>query len=299
MLFQVLINGIIAGLLYALIALGFSLIYSGTKIFHIAHGAVYTVTPYLIYCGFNIFNYRLGLQGWASYFISIFCAIVGASLLGLLVDALVYRPLLNRRSAPLVTFISSLGFYIIIVNIIAIIFGNEVLVLSQPDEPIVMVGAIMVTRIQILQLVMSVLLLILVLVVLKKTLIGRKIRGFADNPLLLNILGYDTNRIRSAMFLLGSGLAACAAVLTTFDIGVNPQVGMSLVLTATVAVIIGGVGSHYGAIIGAMIIGLVQNLVMWYASAQWKDATTFVILVLVLVMRHEGLFVFSKRVEEQ
>lgn len=296
---QVIYNGIITGCLYSLVALGFSLIYSGTKVFHIAHGAIYTSAPYFL----------LGLTrltaltsdkatGWLLG-AEITLSLVSVCFLAIVFELLVYRPLLHRKAPPLASFIASLGLYIVTVNSIAMFFGNETKTLNPHTEPSVQVAGIIITRIQSLQFGVSVSLVLITLFILKNTSLGRNIRALADNPTLLSVLGANIKRIRILVFVIGSLLAASSSLLCAFDVGINPQVGLSAVLTATVAVIIAGVGSNKGVIVVCLLIAIIQNMVVWYASAQWQDAVTYIILTIVLLVRREGLFVIQLRLEER
>lgn len=299
MTLQILINGLIAGLLSALVALGFSLIYSSTKFFHIAHGAAYTTASYM----FLAWVFALGS---ASVYDSVWLLPLGVSLtLAVLgaaaasVELLVYRPLYVRGASPLVVFISSLGLYIIIINLIALIFGNETLLLRPYNEAPIAIGPVVLTRIQILQVVFSALTLVAVFLLLNRTALGRNIRAVSDNPTLIAVLGLDPKKIRLLIFILGSVLAALSSLLRGFDVGINPYTGLPVVLIATVAVIIGGIGSHAGAVISALLLGVTQNLVTGFFSATWRDAVTFVVFILVLLLRRDGLFASKMRLEER
>lgn len=289
---QIIVTGLIAGLLYSLVALGFSIIYSATKIFHIAHGAVYTATAYF----FIAFGLLLNCQGsWLVLGIT-FVGVVG---LALVCELLVYRPLLARAASPFVYFISSMGFYIVVVNVIGMSFGNETKVLNPDIQPATTLGPIVITRVQIIQALVSISTLSVVLAILQKTSIGRNIRALSDNQVLLGVLGLNAKNIRLVVFALGSMLAAIACLLRAFDVGIQPNAGLPIVLTATVAVIIGGVGSHSGAVLAALLLGVVQNLVAGFFSAEWRDAVTFVLFISVLLYRSRGLLAAELRLEEQ
>lgn len=291
MIVQVVLNGLIAGLLYALVALGFSLIYSGAKVFHIAHGAVYASAAYFLLAWNLIPGMPLPL--------SILLALGSACVLAGLFEILAYRPLARRNASILVTFISSLGLYIITVHLIAIFFGNEPKVINPSIEPVFTLAGIIVTQIQLIQLVTAGLLVTLMLFLLRSTSFGRNIRALSDNSNLASVLGVKVSRVRLQIFVIGSLLAASAALLRAFEVGVDPHIGLSAVLTAAVAVIIGGVGAHGGAVVAAVLIGIVQGVVIWYSSAQWQEAVTFVILIGVLLIRSEGIFSVKLRLEER
>lgn len=299
MAIQVIINGLVTGLLYSLVALGFSLIYSGTRVFHIAHGAIYTAGVYFLLAWLGVTATILSVSAPFSLVIAIILSLVSVSLLIVLVELFVYRPLFKRNAPALVGFISSLGIYIVIVNLIALLFGNETKILNPDIEPSIEIAGAIITRIQIIQFVVSSFLILTTLAVLRSSSLGRNIRALSDNPTLLSVLGTNIKNVRLLVFVIGSLLAASSSMLRAFDVGVDPHVGLSAVLTAAVAVIIAGVGSHVGAIVGALLIGMTQNIVVWFTSAQWQDAVTFVILTIVLLVRREGLFATQLRLEEQ
>ena len=290
MAFQFILNGLIVGSLYALVALGFSLIYHTTHVFHIAHGAIYTAGAYLLYLFYSL----LGLPFFPSLALALLCT-VG---LGILVDRWVYAPVLKTRPNPLIAFISSLGVYIIVVNLIALLFGNDTKILMPSVEPTFSFASLIVTRVQMVQLLISLLVIVGVFLLLWTSKLGYIIRGLADNQELMSILGLKVNTVRCAVVGLGSGLAGLAAILVALDVGIDPYVGMEILLVAAVATIIGGVGSYHGATLGAVLLGIVQNLVIWQTSARWQSAVTFLILLLVLLLKPQGLLSGKTRVEE-
>jgi branched-chain amino acid transport system permease protein len=298
MLFQVLFNGLVAGSLYALVALGFSLIYSATRIFHIAHGAIYTAAAYSFLLWVTLFSSWSDTSGWGSFVAALTLTLAVVCLFAILCELIIYRPLYRRAAPPLVSFISSLGLYIVAVNLIALAFGSEKRVLNPNVEPGADFGPIVINRMQAVQLAVSALVMLAAFLLLKRTTLGRNIRALSDNAMLLGVLGVNPKRVRTAVFILGSVLAALAALLRGFDVGMNPYGGLIAVLTATVAIIIGGIGSNLGAICGAMFIGLTQNFVVWFISSEWKDAATFVVLIAVLLYRREGVFARQARLEE-
>lgn len=299
MAIEVIINGLVTGLLFSLVALGFSLIYSGTRVFHIAHGAIYTTGPYLLLAWLGVTAAVFSGADMFSLAVAISLSLVSICLLVISFELFVYKPLFQRNAPPLVSFISSLGLYIVVVNLIALLFGNETKILNPQIEPSIEIAGAIITRIQIIQFAVSAFLILITLFVLRGSSLGRNIRALSDNPTLLSVLGTNIKSVRLIIFAIGSLLAASSSLLRAFDVGVDPHVGLSAVLTAAVAVIIAGVGSHVGAIVGALLIGITQNIVVWFTSAQWQDAITFVILIIILLVRREGLFAAQLRLEER
>ena len=296
MIFQVIINGFIAGLLYALIALGFNIIYNATRIFHIAHGVVYTSAAYF----FLLYGQILGVNNnLFTQIVVILLSLFSTGCLGISTELLIYRKLRKSDSPLLVYFIASLGFYILVVNLIALLFGNETQILSTGISPSYSIGNIILTKIQLAEIIVSPIILAGMIYLLTKSILGKVIRAMFDNQTFVQVLGFNLNWFRIIIIGLGSLLAGIASLLVAFDVGIDPQVGLAAFLTAAVAVIIGGVNSIYGTILAAVFLGVVQNLVIWFISAQWQDAVTFLILIIVLLIKKEGLVEIKLRLEEE
>lgn len=280
---QLLINSIIAGSIYTLIALGFSLIYSTTKFFHFAHAAVYTSCPYFAYLYSAYFGLPLGA--------SIVLAVLSSTVLGMCTEIVVYKPLRQKGSPPLVMLLSSLGLYIILQNIISMVFGDDTKTLRSGivTEGIEIIGA-RITPIQIAIIVVSVFLLLICWTLMKYTKMGTAMRAVASDPELALVSGIDTDRTILFAFLLGSMLAGIAAILISFDIDMTPTMGMNALMMGVVAVIIGGVGSIPGAALGGFLLAFAQNFGVWKISSQWQDAIAFIILLVFLLFRPYGFF---------
>jgi len=290
MLLQFLINGLISGSLIAIMAIGFWFIYSATNIFHIAHGAIYTISAY--------FFYTLHIsQGWHLLLAIIGSLILGA-ILGMLIYFAVYSPLEKKNASEGTKFISSLAVYILIINLIPLIYGNETKILTEGLSDSLSFGVLILTKIQINQFISFLALFMLSAFFVKRTKAGRFIRAIGNNPKLYTALGLNEKTIKGLAFLIGSSIAAYASILIGLDVGINPHAGMFALLNAVVAVIIGGIKRIEGVVLGALLIGIIQNLVIWQFSARWESAVTFMLLVAVLLYKSGGLFVVKRRIEE-
>lgn len=280
---QLLLNSIISGSVYTLIALGFSLIYSTTKFFHFAHAAVYTSCPYFAY----LFYIILGLPFWTSLCL----AILSSTLLGMTIEIVVYKPMRRWGATPLVLLLSSLGLYIVLQNIISMAFGDDTKTLRSGivTEGIEFLGA-RITPIQIGIILVSALLLVFCWALMKYTKIGTAMRAVASDSELALVSGIDTDRTILFAFMLGSMLAGIAAILISFDIDMTPTMGMNALMMGVVAVIIGGVGSIPGAALGGFLLAFAQNFGVWKISSQWQDAIAFIILLVFLLFRPYGFF---------
>ncbi len=287
---QLLANGVIVGCTYALVGFGFALIYNTTRTFHFAHGAIYTFSAYVFYTSGT-------LWGWPAW-LAIVSTLAVTALLGVAVNEIVYRPLLERESSSLVRLLSSLGAYIIIVNIIVMIYGNEVKVPVTGFRPEVFLwGGVSLSRAQVMTAANCLVIFVALLLLLRATRLGRVIRAMRDDPELVSTLGINPHHVSRVAFALGSALVGVAAILKGVDVGVDPNSGMAAFLGGAVAVIVGGVGIFEGVILSGIAVGVLQSLAVWRFSAQWQDAITFLLLILFLLFRPQGILGRRRRVE--
>ena len=289
MLFQFVANGIFSSSLIAILAIGFWFIYSSTNLFHIAHGAIYTASAYAFYFLYVIAGITI--------FISLPITLVFGSILGLGIYLIIYEPLENKNASQGVKFISSLAVYILIVNVIALIYGNEMKIISHKINNSFEYGVVF-TKLQITQLIIFVIIFIASFFFVQKTKIGRTIRAIGNNPLLFKVIGLNDRFVKGIAFLIGSAIASVAAILTSLDVGIDPHIGMISFLNAIVAVIIGGIKRLEGVVLGAYLIGITQSLSVWLFPGKWAPAITFFILSIVLLYKSGGLFTIKGRVEE-
>lgn len=289
MLIQLIANGIVLSSLYALVALGFGLVYNTTRILHIAHGAIYTVSSYLFY----LFLIQMKLP----FIVALLFSLLLTSFLGVLIEFIVYRPLELKKASSLMYLISSLGLYTILVNLIALIWGNETKILRPGVEETVRIGSVILTRIQLVQFLAGVVIIACLFLFFKHSRTGKLIRAFADNRVLAEVVGINIWKLRAGIFGVSSFLAGVASILNALDVGMDPNVGMSVLLIAMVAVIIGGVKVTEASVAGAFVIGILQSLVIWKFSARWVEAVVFSLLIVFLLIRPQGLFGRKLRVE--
>ncbi len=279
---QFLLNGLIAGSVYGLIALSFVLIYAPTRFFHFAHGAVFAWGAYLGY----LLNVHLQLPSW----LAIPLAILGSAGLGAGLEWGIYRPLRRRGSTGLVLLLASLGLYVVLQNLISLFFGDDIKSLRSGivAEGVAVLGA-RITPVQIGTIVITLLCFALTSAMLKFTRFGKALRAVASDPELALIRGIDTDRVVLCAFALGSGLAGLSAILVALDIDMTPTMGLNALMMGVVAMIIGGVGSVPGVLLGGLLLGLAQHLGVWKIGSQWQDAIAFLILLLFLVIRPYGM----------
>jgi branched-chain amino acid transport system permease protein len=278
---QLLINSFIAGSTYALVGLGFTLIYCTTRFFHFAHGGLYALGAYLML----LFARLLELP----VYLSALFAILLTALIGCAFDRVVYRPIRQRGAGPLACMLSSLGLLIIIQNVISLAAGEETRALRTGAvvEGIIVLDA-RITATQLTTMVVCTALYLLTLMTILYTRIGRTVRAVANDPHLARVVGIDSDRVVLFTFGTGSALAAVAGILVGYDTDLTPMMGFHALLMGVVAVIVGGVGSVPGAALGGLLVGIAQSFGVWKLPTQWQDAIVFVILILFLLFRPQG-----------
>jgi branched-chain amino acid transport system permease protein len=263
---QLVVNGIVAGSLYALVACSFGLILGTTGTFHFAASAL--ALPLVAATG---------------------AGIAGAALLGLGIELVIYRPLRRLAASPLVVLIASLGTLIALENLIAIVFSTDAKVLEGFPRRTFIAGGVGFTILHVTMVAVSAVALLGLLAFLRWTRAGQCIRAVANNPEMAVIVGIDTPRVFLLVFALGSALAAPAAILILLDRGATPDMGMEAILIAAIAVIVGGIGSLPGAILGSFILALAQNLGVMAIPSEWQAAIAFGLLLVVVIVRPRGL----------
>jgi branched-subunit amino acid ABC-type transport system permease component len=287
---QFLANGLINGFAYAPVALGFALIYNTTRIFHFAHGAVYTLSAYIFYALYKILNIPFSM--------SVFLTLVVAGIAGVGLNEIVYAPLTKRNASLFTKMLSSIGLYIVIVNIIAVIFQSDTKILNPEVHSTYLLGPLVLTMIQITSIVVFLMIFGSLTLSLRKTNLGKVIRAMRDNPDLVSAMGINPENTVRIVFALGSVLAATSAILIGLDQGIDPHIGLAAFLNGAVAVIIGGVGHFEGAALGAIVVGILQSLAAWNLSTRWQDLVTFLLLITFLLFRVEGILGGNRRTEE-
>lgn len=219
-----------------------------------------------------------------------FFAIVVAGIVGVAIDRIVYRPLRKRKATNLVYLIASFGVFILIQNVIQIIYGAQILTLrtGPVKEGHHILGAV-ITDIQILIIGVSIILFILTWLFVQRTKLGKAMRAVADDQLGASVVGISSERIIASSFFIGSCMAGAAGVLVSLETNLEPTMGFNAILKGIIAAIIGGVGSIPGAVFGGFFLGIVENLGIWKIQAGWKDAIAFGVLIVFLILRPGGI----------
>ncbi len=289
MIQQLTLNGIIAGSIYALVAIGFTVIYRTLKFFHFAHGVVYAAGAY--------FAYTLYILAGFNIIVSALLAIIFSALLGVAIDKSVYYYLRIKKASNLIFMLASFGVFIFLQNLIQMIYGAQILTIRTGPikEGHHFLGAV-ITDIQIIILVVSIILMVLLWLFIQRTKLGKAMRAVSDDPIAANVVGINPEKIVRISFALGSALAGAAGILISFETNIEPTMGFNALLKGIIASIIGGIGNIPGAVLGGFFLGLVENLGIWKIQAGWKDAIAFGVLIIFLLIRPWGIL--GKRVSK-
>jgi branched-subunit amino acid ABC-type transport system permease component len=281
---QLAVNGIVAGSVYALIALGFALIFTASRVFHFAHGGVYTFSAFAGYTA--LVTLKLGIvAGFAA-------AVATAALLGILINMIIYEPMKAGGVSPFVAMISSFGVLLIITHVTAMIWGSNPVVLSHGGQTAVhRLGPVYTTDAQLTIVGFTVALAALLWVFFRRMRLGIAIRALGNDSELAEVVGMPARMLRHVSFAVGSGLVGVSAMLIGLNVGIiDSNMGMDVILMATVAMIIGGLGNVGAAGAGGFVLGMIQNLAIWKIESKWQMAISFAVLILVLLFKPSGLF---------
>jgi len=281
MIWQFIVNGVITGMIYGVVSLGFALVYNTTRIFHIAYAAIYMVAPYFLMFLLKILGIPL--------IISVIIALAGTVIMGLATELLVYTPLVRRNSSSSVIMVSSIGVMIVIINVVALLAGNETKVINTEISNSFSIGQALITYTQLAQFAISMVLIVAFFTFLKFSRFGIQTRAYRDDDTLSAVLGLNTLRLKRILFLLSSLFAGIGSCLIAWDVGMDPYVGMPMLMNAMVALIIGGIGRFEAPVLGGILIGVLQALVVYFTSARWQDAVTFSLLIIFLLFRPQGI----------
>lgn len=278
---QLFINILFSFALYLIVSQSFSIKYISSKFFDLTHAVIITFVAY--------FTFSFSQQFDISLLFSIPLAVICVTSIGLLCELCLYKPLRKRNASPMILMIASLGLYTILQNCISMIWGDDTKSIRTGEVKIGhdFLGAY-ITDIQIVTIIVSLVLFVCCVLFLKHSRLGRNIRAVSSNSELSNIFGINSNKVVLSAFGIGSLLASIAGILVAFDTDMTPTMGFNLLLYGVVAMIIGGVGSNWGLIGGALLLATTQHLAAYYIGSQWMDAVAYVILILFLIWKPLG-----------
>ncbi|MDS1140001.1 branched-chain amino acid ABC transporter permease [Pusillimonas sp. SM2304] len=283
LLLQLLINGVQVGALYALIAVGFSLIFGSTKVFHFAHGATFTIAAYIFY-----YLYSVAGSHWL---LAVLAATAGAVVFGVMLDRWVYAPIQRHEGSFFTVFVASLGAGIIVQNLIGMIFGRGFVSVTTPlSRSVELMPGLYVAPLSGIAILCALVFFGALQLFLMRTHVGMGLRALSENPELVRVYGLSPRRLSTIVFALGSLLVIPAAILSAASSGLNPAMAHHVMLISLAATIVGGVGSLRGAACAGLLLGMSENLALMYLGPQWSEAVTFIVLFLFIMFRPSGFF---------
>jgi branched-chain amino acid transport system permease protein len=264
-----------------IIGISFSIVYQASKFFNFAKAITITFAPY--------FTFLFFIQLKFPFYLSIPLAIMCATVVGLLSEIALFKPLRKRSASHVMLMLSSLGLYIVLQNVISLIWGDSIRTVRTGEIKVgrEFFGAY-IADIHIITIVVCLFLFASCVLFMKYSRIGRNIRAVASNPELSNIVGIHSDRVILWAFGIGSALAAVAGILIALDTDMRPTMGFSWLFMGVVAMIIGGVGSNRGLVGGALLLTTAQHLAGYYIGSQWMEAVAYVILILFLIAKPLG-----------
>ena len=278
---QLAITGLQTGALYALTAVGFSLIFGSTRIFHFAHGATFVIAAY--------FFYAVDAAGWG-FAAAALASALGAVAFGLAINRLVYRPIQRNAGSFFTVFVASFGAAIVVQNLVGMVFGRGFVSVSTPlSRSVELVPGVYVSPLAWLAILCAAGFFAALQWFLRRTHLGMALRALADDPELVQVFGLDPRRVAAVAFAIGSAIVVPAAIITGATTGLNPAVGHHVMLISLAAAIVGGIGSVTGTMLAGFLLGLAESLSLLVVDSQWTEAVTFAILFVFIIVRPAGI----------
>jgi branched-chain amino acid transport system permease protein len=282
MLYQQLINGLMLGASYSLVAIGYTLIFGVLNLLYFAHGEVFMV-------GAFVGLYMVTLGG-ANIYVAMLGAMIASAVLGVIAVYVSVRPV--SKDHPLAPLISTIGLTIVIQNLAIYIFGGQQV--AFPDtisDALYHIGPITISAVQIFILTVAVVLMALLWLFIERTKLGRAIRATAENHETAALLGVNVNRVVLVTFIIGSGIAGIAGVLDGIkNSGISPFMGLGAAVKGLIVMLLGGLGHVFGAMVAGLLLGMIEILTSAYIGTTQRDFFSFAILILILLYKPTGLF---------
>jgi len=288
--FQQLLNGIAWGGIYALIALGYTMVYGVLKLINFAHGEIYMVGAMVGYYAAHALGYA-DAPSLVGLLLVLVAAMSCCALLGASIERIAYRPL--RQASRLASLITAIGVSLLLQNGGQLVFGADPKFFPPLLESVevLRVGSIAVSNIQLTVIGTALALMLGLELIVMRTRFGRAMRAVSYDAPAAALMGVNVDRIIGGTFMLGSALAAAAGILVGLsNPKIDPLMGLLPGLKAFVAAVLGGIGSIPGAMVGGLLLGVVETLVSAYLSSTYRDAIAFVVLIAILLFRPRGLF---------
>ncbi|HEY6540947.1 MAG TPA: branched-chain amino acid ABC transporter permease [Ktedonobacteraceae bacterium] len=275
--------GLITASILAIAAVGLSLQFGITNYINFAYGDLLTFGVYTAF----VVNQRLGLNIW----IGLVVAVILTAILAWLINLLILRPFTERGTSPIIMLVVTLGISLILQNAILAIFSEQFQNYNMSTGNPLSIGPFLFTPLQLGIIGLAVVTMLAVHALLRYTRLGKAMRAVSDSPELARVSGINTRLIVNAVWLLAGGLGGLSGVVLAFNVAsFTPTVGFGFLFIIFAAVILGGIGSPYGAIAGALVVGIATELSAAFISSEYKNAIALVILIIALLIRPQGIF---------
>jgi neutral amino acid transport system permease protein len=282
------VNGLSLGAIYALGAVGLTLVYGILKLVNFAHGDFLTFGAYMAY----LVNVTWGLP----LVVAVFWAMLMTALLGLLFERLLWGPMRTKRAGFLQLILMSIGLAFLLRAIVQWFWSTEIRVLDVDTTSTVDLLGLRIGQTQLIVVIVGVAVIVAVGLMLRMTLLGKRMRALSDDLDLAETAGIDTRRVITYTWIFAGALAGLAGVLAAAITDLRPEMGFELLLPIFAAVILGGIGDAFGALAAGLVIGVVTEWSTLVIDARWKTAVGFLVLVIVLIIRPQGIFGRAKAI---
>jgi len=282
MFLQQLLNGLLLGSMYSLVAIGYSLIFGILNLLNLAHGEVFMIGGFVgLYVAVSLHQPIL---------VSVMAAAAGAGLCGLLLEITCFRYI--KKEYPMAPLLATVGFALILSNLASLVSGAEPRMFPMEiDLGYLQIGDLYISNLQLSMFVFAVLLMVAIDLIVKKTEIGRFMRAAAENVNLSRLVGIDIRQVTRIILILSSALGGAAGILVGMRMGkVSPFIGSTIGMKALAVMVIGGLTEVRGSMFTGLIIGVIEVLVVAYLSSAYVDGVVWVLLIMILLFRPSGLF---------
>jgi len=275
--------GIITASILSIAAVGLSLQFGITNYINFAYGDLLTFGVYTAF----VVNQKMGLNIW----IGLVVAVILTAVLAWLINLFILRPFTDRGTSPIIMLVVTLGISLILQNVILAVFSEQFQNYTMNTGSPLSIGPFLFTPLQLGIIGLAVATMLAVHVLLRYTRLGKAMRAVSDSPELARVSGINTRLIVNAVWLMAGGLAGLSGVVLAFNVAsFTPTVGFGFLFVIFAAVILGGIGSPYGAIAGALVVGVATEMSPAFISSEYKDAVAFAILIIALLIRPQGIF---------
>lgn len=279
MIIQLLLNIILSFSLISLVGISFFYIFNTAKYYAIHHASIITIAGFLISVLYK--------NGFPLY-LTILISVIASTFIGISIEFLLFRNIRKTHQKTFYLIIASLGVYIVLQNILVILFGEDFKIIPLNNGSSNNIFGAFITNIQIITFFVNAIVIAGSVIFFKFSKLGNEMRAVSENAELSSILGINSNKIILYAFSIGSFIASIAGILITFDVGMDTSSSFNLLFYGVIALIIGGIGNIKGLILGALFLAVAQNITAFYIDSKWMDAVTYLILILFLIWKPLG-----------